>query len=315
MDQNSTIYHICLHDAYFDNPSDRFIQFYLTLFILYLIIAITATSSNFIVLAAIIRTPSLHNPGFTLLAGLAFSDLLFGLTVAPMLSTVNYFSYIGDFRCEFLQLVTLFTYSLGAISFSTVVLISLDRVIAINYHLRYPDIVTLPRVFKILLFVWVFFPLMAVTWRLNPGGIRKGAEMFFCILCSCGIVFVVAANVRLLLVVRRHHRAIQVQNASRLTRTESLENRTADTLRYMKSLVTIAYIALTFLLCFAPFNTLFVLNAGDSSTNPTRSMAYNVATLFVGVNSTLNPVLYCLRITELRQALIRTVADVRRALV
>ncbi|XP_078345382.1 D(2)-like dopamine receptor [Oculina patagonica] len=95
---------------------------------------------NTLVLAAILRTPSLRSPSMILLCSLAVPDLLVGFVVQPLFLAKELLE--EDLfllrACYFF-----FTYSLCGISFCTVTAISLDRFAALHYHMKYVAIVTL----------------------------------------------------------------------------------------------------------------------------------------------------------------------------
>ena len=94
---------------------------------------------NSLVLVAILRTPSLRSPSTMFLCNLAVSDLLVGLVVQPV--------YIANELTNdlFNTLRNIMTFAACGASLLTVTAISVDRFLALHYHMRYPDLMTMQR--------------------------------------------------------------------------------------------------------------------------------------------------------------------------
>ena len=100
---------------------------------------------NALVLLAIFRTPSIHSTSMIMLTSLAFSDLLVGLLAHPLfiadeitsLTTQNPILY---------RLSAMIGFFVTGVSLGTITAISVDRVLALHYHMRYAIIVTNTRV-------------------------------------------------------------------------------------------------------------------------------------------------------------------------
>ena len=104
---------------------------------------------NVLVLTAMLTTPSLRSPSTIFLCSLAVSDLLVGFVVQPI--------YIG-FRINPGPELEHFAYilvSLGcSVSLCTMTAISVDRFMALHFHVRYPDMMTNKRAVNISLSLW-----------------------------------------------------------------------------------------------------------------------------------------------------------------
>ena len=102
-----------------------------------MLISITVNS---LVLAAILRTPALHSPSIMFLCSLAVSDLLVGLVVQPL-----YIAYeLTRFNFLYRPMTTIAVTGVG-VSLCTITAISVDRFLALHYHMRYPSIVNMYR--------------------------------------------------------------------------------------------------------------------------------------------------------------------------
>ena len=112
---------------------------------------------NALVLAAIIRTPSIRStPHMIMLCSLAVSDFLVGLVTQPI--------YIAQQLTEdyIVNYVVMFTGpSLCVVSLMTITAITVDRFLALHYHMRYVTIVTESRVKYALTVIWLLSPLLS----------------------------------------------------------------------------------------------------------------------------------------------------------
>ena len=100
---------------------------------------------NAVVLAAIKRTPSIHSASMSLISSLAVSDFLVGVIGQPI--------YIADLltkNSSISQLSIIVGFSVCTVSLLTITAISVDRLLAVHFHLRYPSLVTKSRVKYIL---------------------------------------------------------------------------------------------------------------------------------------------------------------------
>ena len=100
---------------------------------------------NAVVLAAIKRTPSIHSASMSLISSLAVSDFLVGVIGQPI--------YIADLltkNSSISQLSIIVGFSVCTVSLLTLTAISVDRLLAVHFHLRYPSLVTKSRVKYIL---------------------------------------------------------------------------------------------------------------------------------------------------------------------
>ena len=256
------------------------------LFILFAIIG------NLLVIAAILKTPSLRSPSTTLLCGLAASDLLVGIVVQPL--------YIAKELKKDELLLTIFyfmSYGCCGVSLWTMTLISLDRFVALHYHMRYVVLVTSHRVVCLAVTVWliIFLSFGISLWN-----------RFFCLIIAS--IFIVLclltatfSYIGIFRVVRRHqlqihaqHQAVQSSNTSNNLNVMQIKRSTINNF--------IFYICL--ILCYLPMLILFVLYGiyGRYSSATFKTFSFTV----VFMNSCINPILYCWRMTDLRKALLKT---------
>ena len=118
---------------------------------------------NAVVLAAIFKTPSIRSSSILLLCSLAVSDLFVGTLIQPL--------YIASVFTRNKLLGSLwFTVSFAAygISLCTITAISVDRFLALHYHMRYPSLVTKSRIVYSIAIIWLLILLLSGIYYLNP---------------------------------------------------------------------------------------------------------------------------------------------------
>ena len=123
----------------------------------------TAVLGNSSILLTIWKTSSLHSVSNILLSSLAVSDLSIGLVVQPIfvahlenLATTDgllYFNILGSVSCT--------------VSFYSVTAIAVDRLLAVQLHLRYEAEVTPFRATVVVIIIWIYAALFSVFWLLN----------------------------------------------------------------------------------------------------------------------------------------------------
>ena len=129
----------------------------------------TAVFGNSTILITIWKTSSLHSVANILLASLAVSDLAVGLFVLPL----HIVGIISRKRNVFLlfNIVGMFV---SVASFINVTVTGIDRLLALQLHLRYRAIVTRARVTMVVIFTWVFSGIFASAFSWNQIVLLRG---------------------------------------------------------------------------------------------------------------------------------------------
>ena len=241
---------------------------------------------NSAILITIWKTPSLHSPAHILLASLAVTDFAVGLIAQPLLIslllTANYgSSHIFQINCLLFNLVA---YFLCGVSFTTVTVIGLERLLALRLHLRYNSIITTNRVKLAIVGIWFWGGLSSLLWLRNSGDFTVLVVIGFLLLVAN---FVIYFDIRL--VVRRHQAQIQPHQPG--TYNSNIFNLT----RLKKSTVNI-FVVFILLIFYVPQMSVLI-DGGYSLT------VYYVTTTIVFLNSSLNPPLYSWRVRKLRSAM------------
>ena len=102
------------------------------------LLVLISVIGNSLLLVAILRTPSLRSPSTIFLCSVAALDLLVGFVVQPVFVA-------SIFNLENLTLRyanNMLTSSLCGVSLGTMTAISVDRFLALHFHLQYPNLMT-----------------------------------------------------------------------------------------------------------------------------------------------------------------------------
>ncbi|CAH3104054.1 unnamed protein product [Porites lobata] len=127
-------------------------------------------AGNVLVLAAVWRNPSLRTPSIVLLCSLAVSDLFVGFLVLPVNIAIARFILSGSSSYSRLSQASLvLTIQLCCVSLETMTAISVDRYLALRYHMRYPNMMTSRRATCVAATFWcknVILSLLSI-WKEN----------------------------------------------------------------------------------------------------------------------------------------------------
>lgn len=251
---------------------------------------LSAISGNALVLATIIRTPSLRSPSTTLLCSLALSDFFVGLVVQPLYVAKQFENFPGFRICEIMQ------FTLCGISLCTVTAISLDRFAALHYHMRYPAIVTMPRASCTSILIWLNVCLLSGFYFWNKDIFFLGISIAICI-----CLFISSYSYyRIFRIVRQHQSQIHVQQQA----MQVLDSNNVNMLRLKRSAINTFVFYISIILCYLPLLISLSLN---SISKKHWSKEWELADTIVFMNSSINPVLYCWLLKELRIAVAKTI--------
>ena len=232
-------------------------------------------------------------PSMLILCSLALSDLLVGLVAQPI--------YIAKELSEDPSLQKIWNTlgnSLCGVSMGLITAKSIDRLMAVHYHLRYSTLVTIFRLRFMVAIIWcVSFALSGVYfWDIFWYGILSVMNTGICLAIST------LSYISIYRVVRRHHFRIRTQNAA--VAVEGNENLHMKQL--VKSTVNTFVFHISMLACYFPMYILLFLYSVSSSHNLWRK-EWNFYMTLLLVNSSINPFLYYWRLRDLRLAIKETI--------
>ena len=265
--------------------------------VLNLVFSFVAVLGNFLVIHALWKASLIPPTIKTLFLSLAISDLavgilsqpMFGVIIAVMLRRLSNGQHNFALFCPtVLTVCYYFMFGLSFASFLNVIIITLDRLLAVRLHLRYQELVTLKRLIIVLVALWITSAIGTSIFIFVPQGSRlTGAVIDF-----LGIILTTVVYIYIYKVVRFHRNQIrcqfQVQNRQGLEITR--QNKSA----YNALIVYVVFVA-----CYLPLFTAIILLTVENFRS--SFLVYDhVSIFFAFLNSSLNPLLYCWRYGEIR---------------
>ena len=266
--------------------------------------SISAVVGNSLVLASIWRTPSLHSPSNVLIVGLAVSDLCVGLLVEPTAFVCGLAQHIGSAHvfCYAAVLLWLSGVLLTLTSLITVTAISLDFYIALHLHLRYKELVTVGRMVRVLVGIWVCA--FAAT-SLNIWSLKHVAHVYVSLVCLCLLV-TTTAYFRVFRIVHRHQTQIHSLELQLQEPAGHEDGAPMNITEQRKSLIAKFLIYCLLIVCYLPFCVTLTVEKLRGYGSANFQSVHKMSSVLVCFNSTLNPFIYCWRFHNIRSAVIET---------
>ena len=268
-------------------------------------LSITAFLGNTLILVALHKETSLHPPSKLLYRNLAITDLCVGIIVEPL--AVTYFTSVVKERwdiCYYAHLAVVFSgYTLCGVSLTTSTAISVDRLLALLLGLRYRQLVTLRRTCIIAFGFWILSIVGSSTIFWNPH-ILLWCQYIVTALCLVTAIF---AYTKISYTLR--HNQIHVQNHVAQGPSQAIP--ALNIARCRKAVYSAMWVQGTLIICYLPY---FIAVAWPLQREMTLSIyrAHQFTGTLVSLNSSLNPLLYCWKIREVRQAVKETLRQTFR---
>ncbi|XP_036966018.1 trace amine-associated receptor 8a-like [Acanthopagrus latus] len=274
------------------------------IYTLFFFSSLLTAALNLLVIISISHFKQLHSPTNLLLLSLAFSDFFVGLYMFLPIMLIDGCWFLGDNTC------TLYIY-LGHVnssaSIGTMVLISVDRYVAICHPLHYSTEITQKRVQVCVCLCWtcslIFQCLILKDIMKQPG--RDHSCIGECIVFNNYIAelvdftfsFIVPINVIIVLYMRIFVVALSQARAMR-SHIAAVTGKVTAKKSEMKAARTLGVVIVLFLLCLCPY---YCIELTGQHNFLNDSSAAFVLWLYC-FNSCLNPVVYALCYPWLRES-------------
>ncbi|EDO37629.1 predicted protein [Nematostella vectensis] len=269
------------------------------------ILSVPTAFINALVIAAILTTPRLRTPSFYLLTNLAVSDCLVGLIAQPALVAfrVAEVNENRELSCKLSNLSIALIACLSVTSLITITAISLDRYFALKSNIKYRTTVTVKRVLISITFIWIFSIIFGVYFTLfgnvKSFSIATGSFGSICL-------FLISVSYFRTYRMLQHHTNNQIQSHESETASNKAYRR--EIRRYRKTLNLMVWIVSLLFICCTPYivmSAVVMVFGYDVSHVVTAAFIASVtAVLF---NSFINPLLYLLKIRQIRKACYRLI--------
>ena len=266
--------------------------------------SITAFLGNTLILVALRKESSLHPPSKLLYRNLAITDLCVGIIVEPF-STAYWISEAmerWDICFYALHLSSMINSVLCSVSLLTLTAISIDRLLALLLRLRYRQIVTLKKTYVVMLILWACSTVAATMYIVNALVTSWWANLVT-LLCLVTSIF---SYTKIFLTLRYN----SIQPQEQMWQAQSTQVTPLNMARYRKAVSSALWIQVTLVVCYLPYAVaVFLTPQGKLTLHNYLSRQFGFTVICL--NSSLNPLLYCWKIREVRQA-VKRVKDTLR---
>ena len=274
----------------------------------------TTIALNVITIQALRKTRSLSKTLKTLLLGLAVSDLGVGLLVQPL--------YIATLVMR-IDRSTLFGWSVQCISyifgllghvfssasFFGIFALTVDRFLAIHLHLRYQEVVTYKRIVALVISIRVLSS--ALSLLTLKGNLEKVLSSVIGIIGSVCLIIAGTLCCKMHAVVRRHRREI---NCALKVQQLAQNGKLASDARMKKTALATFYMYIVFLGCYVPYFSVRAAFRIPGESVLRWHLSHYFLTL-VFLNSSLNPLVYCWKMRNIRRAVMSVLRNIFQKLI
>ena len=181
----------------------------------------------------------------------------------------------------------------------TLTAISLDRLLALLLGLRYRQVVTLKRTWVIVVSLWVVSTASSATWFLNS---VITLRYCFILILLCLVTSIFACTK--IFFTLRHQQAQLQDHVQQPNQTSPL-----NIARYKKTVSSAIWLQVTLVACYLPFCIVAALWS-HNGLSPSMVNCWSYALTLVCLNSSINPVLNCWKLKEVRQEVKNTIRKV-----
>ena len=265
-----------------------------------ILFSITAILGNSLILVALHKESSLHPPSKLLYRCLAATDLLVGLVSQPLHATY-WMSVVHEhwILCPYAWYGSgIAGYTLCSVSLLTLTAISVDRLLAMLLGLRYKAIVTLRRMYIVLAIFWVVCLVNGLFFHLN----YRIALWYTHIGTPSCLVISIVSYIKIFRALSHHQAQVQDHAQQQTSQPNAL-----NMVRYRKAVHSALWVQLALVVCYVPLSTVEIAIFLSKESSSNFFITKEIAIVFVFFNSTLNPFIYCWKISEVRRVVKQTI--------
>ena len=268
-----------------------------------IILILPTVALNLLVIYAVKKHRSLQTTAHLLLANLAASDFFIGLLFQPckIASTILLLNCTS--LCWLFATVFQLGYYLATVSFLTLTQVSIDRYVALSYPFLYQRLTTLNTTLRIATITTWTVPLLTVIISIVAGRMRI-PSILFTILAPLSIMISFVAQVctiRAVRKVRKQDAALSVSIKNNNTSHIRRKNYVREKANRAAGVILLATVG-----CYTPHAVLTMIRTLRNDILAFQGI-YDWTKTLVIFNSTLNPIIYCWILKEMRTRILRMV--------
>ena len=265
---------------------------------------------NGLTLYTIYRCRRLHTVSNYILCSLALNDLLSGCITQPLFAALILNMTHCGARCHLYVISTMCGYFLSSISFLSLFLISMDRYLSIFYPYTYQKITAnKSAAIRVIGATWIFCLVVVVASWFTP---QLAIHTYMAtVLIPVIFLWSFFVHTRTLCLVRRINR--EVVALRRITRNArgSITNDNDHGQMTSRATKVAAMILIAMFVTYIPHNIFAVMRNYVQLTEFEHDVFLWAVTLVL-LNSTLNPLIYCWQLKELRNKILATICCLKQ---
>ena len=259
-----------------------------------LVMAPFAGILNLLVFSVILKERSLQSISNIILANLCLTDMITGFVCQPMFAAVMLMSRYGLVCCSFFIVAVVIGYSVGTVSYLTLLAIWTDRYFAIFHPFRYIEFASKRLVVKLLVGLWIASILLVCLSLLTKEFLLHSIGTLIVVPTSFGWSFYV--QLKTVLVVKRlGHQVTTIENDISDAVVDNSDSRATK----VAMTVLIALFVCSVPQCAINIWAYFFKRTDE------LSAAFSWSTTLLLLNSNCNPIIYCLWMKEIREKVLK----------
>ena len=265
------------------------------------ILAITASLGNAVILVALRKDSSLHPPSKLMFRCLTVTDLCVGIFSHPFY-VIQLMSITHEQAklCYTMVSINEITSSVFCgVSLFTLTAISVDRLVALRLGLRYTQVwqvITLRRTRAMLIVIWILsISILCLKRFWMPVLFSKVISA----LIYTSLAMAAFSYLKIYVTLRRHR--IELLDVAQQGKPNRGGMSPLHIKQYKKTVSAGLWVQLVLVACYLPY-AIVVAIAASNGYSPSYNLAVRLTMTLVMLNSSLNPILYCWRIRGVRKA-------------
>ena len=260
-------------------------------------LCVIATIGNLLILVAL-RKVTFFNPlTKPLFQCLAVTDLCVDLIEQPLFVTLLLRDFASPTALHYVSKVySGLNFILGGVSVMTAATISTDRLFALILGLSYKPTVTVKRVRTVVIIFWLVSFSVGFSYCIGLHIVAYGASFVVILLSILTSVF---SFTKIVLKLLQQQAQVQQRFEQEWVNSGGIPLNIA---RYKKMVHSVAWLQMTRIVCYMPPLTVVILSRIVTQRVEKLFLYYSAMTVLF-LNSSVNPILYCWRIGEVKNTL------------
>lgn len=276
-----------------------------------IVFSIITITGNALIIAALRRIPltQVHTVLKAFLFNLALADLSVGLVVQPLYISSVFTATFGYQNASRILGAAFYlaNWCLPSVSISFLTAIAVDRFLALYLRVRYRNVVTLKKVIVALVALWIYTcaGTLLIIFNSTVYNILANFSLAVC------LALTTFCYLKIYLTLRRHNNCVRLplQAANISCQKELASRKNFNFMRYKRSVWNMLYVYGAFVLCSLPLFCILVVIHVRGLDRTTKMCRFFAATL-IFINCSLNPLLYCWKIREIRRVVLGILSNI-----